>query len=176
MHKVYHNSIGINWSAIIGHLSGMQYAVGFDHLIYGWAFFGNAIGNVFYVGSFWRDAIESVVQESIASSRAISNNRILLFSFLTVVVIALAPLKAYFSRENEDLDHNVEFNIPDLAEWTKLETKLVDFRFGISKFDGEFASTYADQEKKRFYFKVLMRAVRSKRGAIRTRMVCWKKR
>ena len=41
---------------MIGHLSGMSLAVGVDHIIYGWLFFGVVMGIMFYVGNFWRDA------------------------------------------------------------------------------------------------------------------------
>ncbi len=40
---------------MIGHLSGMKYAVGIDHLIYGWIFFGVVMLILFWVGSFWRE-------------------------------------------------------------------------------------------------------------------------
>ena len=40
---------------MIGHLSGMKYAVGVDHLIYGWVFFGVVMIALFWVGSFWRE-------------------------------------------------------------------------------------------------------------------------
>jgi exosortase A len=40
---------------MIGHLSGMKYAVGFDHLIYGWVFFGLVMFLLFWIGSHWRE-------------------------------------------------------------------------------------------------------------------------
>lgn len=40
---------------MIGHVSDMRYAVGLDHLLYGWVFFGIVITLMFYVGSFWAD-------------------------------------------------------------------------------------------------------------------------
>jgi exosortase A len=40
---------------MIGHLSGMTMAVGVDHLIYGWAFFGLVMLLLFWIGSFWRE-------------------------------------------------------------------------------------------------------------------------
>ena len=40
---------------MIGHLSGMKLAVGVDHFLYGWVFFGLVIGLLFWLGSFWRD-------------------------------------------------------------------------------------------------------------------------
>jgi exosortase A len=43
---------------MIGHFSGMTLAVGVDHLIYGWLFFGLVMFLMFWLGSFWRDEPE----------------------------------------------------------------------------------------------------------------------
>lgn len=40
---------------MIGHLSGMRLAVGVDHLIYGWVFFGLVMFLMFWIGNFWRE-------------------------------------------------------------------------------------------------------------------------
>ncbi|MCC7486314.1 MAG: exosortase A [Burkholderiales bacterium] len=40
---------------MIGHLSEMKYAVGVDHILYGWVFFGVVMVLLFWVGSFWRE-------------------------------------------------------------------------------------------------------------------------
>ncbi|RJG01887.1 exosortase A [Noviherbaspirillum sedimenti] len=40
---------------MIGHFSGMQLAVGVDHLVYGWLFFGLVMFLMFWIGSFWRE-------------------------------------------------------------------------------------------------------------------------
>ena len=40
---------------MMGHLSGMTMAVGVDHLIYGWVFFGIVMLLLFWIGSFWRE-------------------------------------------------------------------------------------------------------------------------
>ncbi len=39
-----------------GHLSGNELAVGADHLIYGWVFFGIVIGLMFMIGARWTEA------------------------------------------------------------------------------------------------------------------------
>lgn len=46
---------------MIGHLSEMRLAVGVDHFIYGWVFFGVVMFGLFWVASLWRenDVIES---------------------------------------------------------------------------------------------------------------------
>ena len=43
---------------MIGHHSGMTLAVGVDHLIYGWVFFGIVMFLLFWVGSFWRQDMD----------------------------------------------------------------------------------------------------------------------
>ncbi len=40
---------------MIAHLSDMKLALGVDHLIYGWVFFGIVMLLLFWVGSYWRD-------------------------------------------------------------------------------------------------------------------------
>ena len=40
---------------MIAHLSDMKLALGIDHFIYGWVFFGLVIMVMFWIGSFWRD-------------------------------------------------------------------------------------------------------------------------
>jgi exosortase A len=40
---------------MIAHLSDMKLALGVDHLIYGWVFFGIVMLLLFWVGSFWQD-------------------------------------------------------------------------------------------------------------------------
>ena len=43
---------------MIGHFSEMEYAVGVDHLIYGWVFFGIVMFLLFWIGSFWQESQE----------------------------------------------------------------------------------------------------------------------
>jgi exosortase A len=49
-----------NWGraymiVMLGHLSGNKLAVGVDHLIYGWVFFGIVIMAMFWIGARWRE-------------------------------------------------------------------------------------------------------------------------
>ena len=54
---------------MIGHLSGMELAVGVDHLIYGWLFFGLVMFLLFWIGSFWReDAADVSAPASLATT------------------------------------------------------------------------------------------------------------
>jgi len=45
---------------MIAHLSDMKLALGVDHFIYGWVFFGFVITILFMIGAFWRDPAEEL--------------------------------------------------------------------------------------------------------------------
>jgi len=49
---------------MMGHLSGNELAVGADHLIYGWVFFGIVIGIMFLVGARWSEAPPATASSS----------------------------------------------------------------------------------------------------------------
>jgi exosortase A len=53
------NSLRAFGIVMIGHYSGMKLALGVDHLVYGWLFFGVIVFLLFYAGSFWRDPQDS---------------------------------------------------------------------------------------------------------------------
>lgn len=46
---------------MIAVLSDMKLALGFDHLIYGWVFFGVVMLLLFWIGGFWREDEKSIV-------------------------------------------------------------------------------------------------------------------
>lgn len=54
---------------MIGHLSGMTLAVGVDHLIYGWIFFGLVMFLMFWIGGHWRDDGQPLSAEVSAGKR-----------------------------------------------------------------------------------------------------------
>jgi exosortase A len=49
------NGIRAYGIVMLAHLSDMRLAVGVDHLIYGWLFFGLVMLLLFWIGSFWRE-------------------------------------------------------------------------------------------------------------------------
>ena len=60
---------------MIGHLSGNTLAVGVDHLLYGWVFFGIVIGLMFVIGSRWSEApAEDAAPAAPAVSRVVPAN------------------------------------------------------------------------------------------------------
>jgi exosortase A len=67
-------ALAANWMrayliVMIGHLSGMSLATGFDHLIYGWLFFGLVMALIFWIGSRWRESTSAMA--SLGSSQTV---------------------------------------------------------------------------------------------------------
>jgi exosortase A len=52
---IFANSGRAYMIVMIAHLSDMKLALGVDHYIYGWAFFGVVMLLLFWIGSFWRE-------------------------------------------------------------------------------------------------------------------------
>jgi exosortase A len=83
---------------MIGHLSGMKYATGIDHLIYGWLFFGVVMLILFWIGSFWREdlAPRDAMPRSVASAQRDmpSLGTIMAATIAAVVTVAFWPFAA----------------------------------------------------------------------------------
>jgi len=94
---------------MIGHLSGMTAAVGVDHLVYGWFFFGLVMFLLFWVGNFWREDQDDVVVPATASSAALvvggstaasipaASRHIVAMALAIVAAMAVWPLYAGYS-------------------------------------------------------------------------------
>jgi len=75
---------------MIGHFSGMELAVGVDHLIYGWVWFGIVMFAMFWLGSFWQE--KSPVQEVIEPLAAESITQTVNFKQASIAVICATAL------------------------------------------------------------------------------------
>jgi exosortase A len=80
---------------MIAHLSGMKLALGVDHYIYGWVFFGLVMLLLFWIGSYWREddqpEAETVLPVA-ASARGGAQRPLLPVALLTLAVIAVWPV------------------------------------------------------------------------------------
>jgi len=101
---------------MIGHYSGMKLAVGADHLLYGWVFFGLIIFLLFYAGSFWRDpegSLEGVNDEHSNSSGSRANyfpSGTLLITFLLMMTTLL--FSNYIKNAKQGEINPVSFQLP----------------------------------------------------------------
>jgi len=78
---------------MIAHLSGMKLALGVDHYIYGWVFFGLVMLLLFWIGSFWRedDQPEPVVHTVTDHAHGGESRAMLPVALLTLAIVAIWP-------------------------------------------------------------------------------------
>ncbi len=98
---------------MLGHLSGMTLAVGVDHLIYGWLFFGLVMSLLFAIGNRWNDS--AVEPDGSATGNQSGDPlpplpkstaptvQLLRIGFITLLVLLLFPVTA---REIERANYN----------------------------------------------------------------------
>ncbi|NNF16577.1 MAG: exosortase A [Gammaproteobacteria bacterium] len=87
------NAVRAYGIVIIAHLSNMKYAVGADHLVYGWLFFGIIMFLLFYIGGRFRSAedFEEDTHESISAESTGPTTSIVLYA---AIIVALAVPQA----------------------------------------------------------------------------------
>jgi len=116
---------------MIGHLSEMKYAVGIDHLIYGWLFFGFVMLILFWIGSFWREDPDPRLAASRSlqlSARGHPSQAAIL-----VAAIAVAGLVAVWPVAAERLDTTARNSPPLLqgpppaGDWQTISGRLTNW-------------------------------------------------
>ena len=113
---------------MIGHLSDNKFAVGVDHLIYGWLFFGVVILLMYGVGSLWREhAVEASGSRRLTwPSFSPTPHR---YSFLArwwAAAVLVLPIAAIWPVASGTLESRISPADPIMAEvpaangWTKI--------------------------------------------------------
>lgn len=110
---------------MIGHLSGMELAVGVDHLIYGWVFFGLVMLILFVIGAKWSDpeqlpAHSGSTSETKSSERSfLPGSAVVLAVFATLAIAAIWPAWVFaLNQGGETKPAAVEFVPERLGEFT----------------------------------------------------------
>ncbi len=127
---------------MIGHLSDMKLAVGVDHFIYGWVFFGMVILLLFWLGSFWRDPVPVSRMEAFGALGFTRSSRgRLAFAALSVLALGAAwPLYAAYLDSPSRQRPVPEFGTPNgAAGWTAEPKPTTDWR---PRFVGAAASAF----------------------------------
>ncbi|OYW39365.1 MAG: exosortase A [Hydrogenophilales bacterium 12-61-10] len=99
---VFANSGRAYMIVMIAHLSDMKLALGVDHYIYGWVFFGIVMLLLFWIGSFWRqdEAPQSTRPAAAPQAAAGARGRPLWLAGTAVLLVAsLWPVYAIWLNE-----------------------------------------------------------------------------
>lgn len=134
---------------MLGHLSSNRIAVGADHLIYGWVFFGVVMALLFWIGSRWRED-DLPVPESSQTTHALSQQPIA-HPRQWPIVLAVIALTAIWPPLQAYLAHDVKSGSVDLGRvsdrkgWVGVPFALSDWRPDLSGANAELRQTFAKE-------------------------------
>ena len=134
-----------------GHLSNMQLAVGVDHLIYGWIFFGFVMLVLFWVGSFWREDEDEETTAKYDEQRliGIENKTVSIkkTAFITLAAISITMIwpiyAAYLEKDTVHVQPEFSFNLPDRKEWRITKNPVTDWAPIYVGHPGKFEQHYS---------------------------------
>ncbi len=121
---------------MLGHLSNNKLAVGVDHLIYGWIFFGVVMVLMFWIGSFWREDHRPAPAGRAASSAALTDVAAQPVSAgrLVVATLAVIIVACMWRPIGAAVESGLHARVPTLTPllaasgWTPLAKPPADFK------------------------------------------------
>ncbi|MDP3537311.1 MAG: exosortase A [Azonexus sp.] len=107
---------------MLGHLSGNTLAVGIDHLIYGWLFFGLVIMIMFMIGARWsEDPADSEIPAATTSITSASSSNKAWLAALGIALLAAAGPLGFFVINKADQASPPTLSRPILPDgWTEI--------------------------------------------------------
>lgn len=134
---------------MIAHLSDMKLAMGVDHLIYGWVFFGFVMLILFWIGSLWSEP-EAPFESSgaaVASGRKRPRSTVVVFA-ASLVAVAVWPAAAYQLRSDTPEAGGViaepVIRPAARAPWISDSQDWVDWKPRYVNFDRELQTSFVD--------------------------------
>ena len=137
---------------MLGHYSGNTIAVGVDHLIYGWVFFGVVILLMFMIGAHWaepdpvhvaRPEKQSMARESVGSS---------LMVWMVGAAFALLvslPILAKHSLESHEVSAPAKLALSDSLSptWQKSDAAVIHYKPHFAGASAEVERTYSGADR-----------------------------
>ena len=124
---IFANGIRAFIMVYIGHVSDMEAAVGFDHLVYGWVFFLIVTILVLLFSRLFYD--NKTIPQTAESKHEVSVSKGRLFAVVIIVAIAPIFMKFYYTQQNEVLSAQTkeiknELSIPLLDGWAPVYSRF----------------------------------------------------
>jgi exosortase A len=134
-----------NWAraymiVMIGHLSGNKLAVGVDHLIYGWLFFGIVILAMFWIGARWReDELEDPPQATAltAAPALAATSRSLVAAVATVLVGGFWSFVQLQIEDHRAPQIAQAARVGPIAGWQASDSRLYELAAKLRELRGE---------------------------------------
>ncbi|SIR79675.1 exosortase A [Janthinobacterium sp. TND4EL3] len=135
---------------MLGHLSNMRLAVGVDHLVYGWLFFGLVALLLFWIAARWREAPPlRAARPAPAPARAATTHRraTMRACGACLALAALWPALALASHRGDGgVPPAMVLTLPDPPAWRRLPGAQPPWRAPHAGTPARYAATYARQD------------------------------
>ena len=130
---------------MLGHLSGNKLAVGVDHLIYGWVFFGIVILAMFWIGARWREDVPPAAAVPLSASvrTAAAHSSSWPAAVASVLVAALWPLAQWQVAQASAPPLRQLLPLGEISGWRAAEWSASGARDWQPRFENPAASTQA---------------------------------
>lgn len=133
---------------MIAHLSDMKLALGVDHYIYGWVFFGLVMALLFWIGAFWREDLPQAKGDQPAAmpvnaAAILPVRRIALATLAAVGVAALWPGYAAYLKGQVLPPVPIKLEAPAAVNgWRADPAPLSDWQPDYKGSDASLTQTY----------------------------------
>lgn len=131
---------------MIAHFSDMKLALGVDHFIYGWVWFGIVIFIMFFVGSFWRDAMNSDDEQDVHNSTQVQkadSKKLITSAGLVLLLMISWPGMAWIQENSSVDDINVNLQLSGTDKWKATDESISQWRPSFQSPAVELYKTFA---------------------------------
>ena len=128
---------------MVGYLSGNKIAVGVDHILYGWVFFGVVIFLMFWIGGRWHEAPQPATPT--ADNAALADQRGMRWGGVLPLAVAVALFPPVLKMlDAPAADFPVTLSAPQpVAGWIAPATQVFDYRPPYVGARAQAVQTYA---------------------------------
>ena len=137
---------------MLGHLSGNKLAVGVDHLIYGWLFFGVVILLMFLIGARWAEhpGANECTGAVTAQEASVNPGRLWLAAVLFVFVMASPHgwLAAIDQAEASSAGVSPSLTLAAPVAWQVAEPPAIDWRPAYTSARADWQGEFAQDERR----------------------------
>jgi exosortase A len=137
---------------MIAHLSDMKLALGVDHYIYGWVFFGLVMMLLFWIGAFWREDLPQAEGDKPAAAPSNTTplplRRIALATLAAVSIAAVWPGYAAYLKSQVPPPTPTKLEAPIAVNgWSADPGPLSDWKPNYAGHDASLMQTYRKGNK-----------------------------
>jgi len=136
---VFANGFRAYMIVMIAHYSDYKLAMGVDHFIYGWVWFGIVIMLMFWIGSYWRQDEQQAVGQ--VASDPVPGKSSLVTAVAVLAVALIWPAWGMLSDSAANTE-GVALVAPMHADWQKADESMTDWRPRYLGADAELEQTY----------------------------------